>query len=129
MRWLALALLLPTPVLAAPPSPPPPPASYAVKLPPLGDASPQGWGLYAVVKGRSLDLASRGQGWSDDPSAPNSDLEAGYGWWSGRASAIVGYVHHDPPGSGPRTFDAHDPSDHRVRGFGVLGLGLTLRTR
>ena len=130
MSWrLALALMLPTSAFAAPPlqGPQPPPVQYAVELPPpSGSAPPHGWGLYAVMKGRALDLASRGQGWSDDPAAPKSDLEAGYGWWSRSSSAVVGYVEHDPAPSFSRALGVRDPTEHKLRGSGVLGVGFTL---
>ena len=101
---------------------------YAVKLPPSPRSSPQGWGLYVIAKGRSLDLSQRGSGWSDDPAAPRTDLEAGYGWWSGPATTIVGYIQHDNRADQP-WIEPHSPSDHRSGGSGVLGLGFVVHTR
>jgi len=134
MSWrLALALLLPTSALAAPPlaaplgDPPAKPTQFAVELPPVVGVAPHGWGLYAVVKGRGLDLSSRSSNWSDESAGAKSDLEAGYGWWGRSSSAIVGYVEHDPrPADTPLT-GVRDPTEHKMRGSGVLGVGFTLR--
>jgi len=136
MSWrLALAILLPTPALAAPPlatpqgDPPPRPAEYAVELPPVVGVAPHGWGLYAVVKGRGLDLSSRNSSWSDDSAGAKSDLEAGYGWWGHSSSAVVGYVEHDPQPTFLRALSIRDPTEHKMRGSGVLGVGFTLHAR
>ena len=133
MWWrLALALLLPTSAFAATPivtphGEPPQPAQYAVELPPVVGVAPHGWGLYAVVKGRGLDLSSRNSNWSDNSAGAQSDLEAGYGWWGRSSSAVVGYVEHDPrPASVPQILGVKDPTEHRLRSSGVLGVGLTL---
>jgi len=127
MSWrLALALLLPTPALAAPQGEPPTPAQYAVELPPVVGVAPHGWGLYAVVKGRGLDLSSRNSNWSDNSAGAQSDLEAGYGWWGRSSSAVVGYVEHDPAPSFSRALGVRDPTEHKLRGSGVLGVGFTL---
>lgn len=133
MSWrLALAFLLPTSALAAPPfvtpqGDPPAPEQYAVRLPSAVGVAPHGWGLYAVVKGRGLDLSSRSSNWSDDSAGAKSDLEAGYGWWGRSSSAVVGYVEHDPrPASVSQMLGVKDPTEHRLRSSGVLGVGLTL---
>ncbi len=105
-------------------------ATYDVPPPSSHGGSPDGWGLYATMRGRTLDLRSR-DGWSDDPRVQTRDVEAGYGWRGTHASAVIGYDQHD---YGPR-FDAsyghgaRSPGDpHPVSGAaGVLGLSFTVR--
>jgi hypothetical protein len=135
-KWLTLAVLL-LPLAAhagpldAPRQPPKTGPSYpAHALADVGGAD-KGWGLYATVEGRSLDLRSRDLGWADEPSARLGDLEAGYGWRSGRASALIGYGQYDHGFDNVRqaTGAAIYPAAARKDDSGVIGLNLVWRSR
>jgi hypothetical protein len=133
-KWLILAVLLLPIAARADPLYPPRPIRHAIYPVPamtdVGGAS-KGWGLYATVEGRSLDLRSRDLGWADDPSARSSDLEAGYGWRDGRASALIGYGQYDEGVDPVRrvTGAAVYPAEARRDPSGVIGLNLVLRSR
>jgi hypothetical protein len=103
------------------------PVTYAVPQP-GGHARPgEGWGLYATMSGRSMDLGDRDFEWSEDPRVQPHDVEAGYGWRSGAASAVLGYQEHDfGPKYATTAQERQDLDVHRVRGSGVLGLSLVL---
>jgi hypothetical protein len=118
MRALVLAAIwLPLVAHAAPPVP-----EYDPQPVVTSAHAETGWGMFATMHGRTLDLTDR-DGWADDPRVNSGDVEAGYGWRKGRAAAMIGYNQPDlGPGHGS-TFQPHagDP--------GVLGLGLVLHTR
>ena len=125
VRPATAALLAAPPRLAIqsgfPASRPYQPRDFMVDFPfPNGPPVKPGWGLFAVVHGRSMDL-NAGGGWTMDSDAGPHEMEIGYGWRRSRVSAIVGYVQPDygrPEGVPLR----HGPS-------GVLGLNFTLYSR
>jgi hypothetical protein len=106
------------------------PASYSAQPPALHNHDIGGWGLYATMRGRSMDLQSRDM--SDDPHVQPRDIEAGYGWRSGRTTALIGYDQHD---FGPRTEQTLAPGERdpnvppSVSSSGVLGFSLVLHGR
>jgi hypothetical protein len=105
--------------------------TYAVAAPTAGPGhiSP-GWGLYATMQGRSMDVSSRS--WSDDPNVQPRDVEAGYGWRSGGTTALIGYDQHDYGPKAPRAIGRgrRDPNEPpQVQGSGVLGFSLVLHGR
>jgi hypothetical protein len=123
----AIAATLPLAGLAQPS-----PAVYDVPAPASHARLPDGWGLAATVRGRTMDLGARDDGWADDPRVPSRDIEAGYGWRGRAVSALVGYDQHDfGPTSrqtlGPAWRDAGDP--HPAGDSGVLGLSLVVHAR
>ena len=140
-KWLfASALLLP---LTAPsavwagPGPTPPPSVRAVEMSypveaPIAPARQlaNGWGLYATMRGRSMDLTSHD--WAEDPHVQSHDVEAGYGWRDGKTTALIGYDQHD---YGPRfqrmvSRTQRDPNEPPpVNSPGVLGFSLVLHGR
>lgn len=134
-KWLTLTLLLLP--LAAHGGPLDTPRLVDARLgyaaPALADVggAGKGWGLYAAVAGRSLDLRSRDLGWADDPSAPRSDMEAGYGWRNGRASALIGYGQYDHGFDDVRqaTGASVYPANARRDDSGVIGFNLVWRSR
>ncbi len=79
-----------------------------------------GWGLFAVLHGRSTDLSSW-NGWTVDPDARAHEMEAGYGWRRSNLSAIVGYVQPD--------FSPANGSSLRGGPGGLVGLNVTLHSR
>jgi hypothetical protein len=124
MIALATAAFLPILARAAPQ-----PVTYDVPPQPAGHAPmPQGWGLFATMSGRSMDIGSRDFQWSEDRSVQPHDVEAGYGWRKGAATAVIGYEEHDfgPKYEAPNSPALNDPDAHRVGGSGVLGLSLVL---
>ena len=85
---------------------------YAVTSPSdHADHLGSGWGLYATLHGRSMDLSSHS--WADDPRVQPRDVEAGYGFRSGLASALIGYDQHD---YGPKRPARHRPRLARPQG-------------
>jgi hypothetical protein len=123
---LSLAALTSAPLAAF--ATPATPTTYSVTQPSQPSHLTQGWGLFATISGRSTDLDSLHLQWSDDPRVQPHDVEAGYGWRKGAATALVGYEEHD---FGPK-YDAasvqglREPNAHRVGGSGVLGLSVVL---
>jgi hypothetical protein len=137
-RWLvAAAVLIPIAAQADPTSGNPPykegpiPTAYAVRPPTSHAHLSDGWGLYATMSGHSMNLNSR-DGWADDPRVQPRDVEAGYGFRRGLASAMIGYQQHD---FGPKHDTNIAPVERNpdlpppVRSNGVLGLSLVLRAR
>jgi hypothetical protein len=134
-RWVLVAAIFAPVVTHAGPTPDAPPSNptptaYAAQPPAAhGHLSP-GWGLYATLQGRSMDLQSRD--WADDPHAQPRDIEAGYGWRSGRTEALIGYNQHD---FGPKRQQqiapgSRDPNDPQpVSSSGVLGFSFVLHGR
>ncbi len=129
-RLLALAALAALPLAArAAPQAVANPVTYDVAPQPAEHARlSQGWGLFATISGRSTDLAAHALQWSDDPSVQPHDVEAGYGWRKGAATAVIGYEEHDfgPKYDAASVPDLKDPDAHHVGGSGVLGLSLVL---
>ena len=135
-RWL-IAVAIFAPMIAhagskteGPSTEEPVATSYTVQAPAAhGHISP-GWGLYATLQGRSMDLQSRDL--ADDPHVQPRDIEAGYGWRDGRTEALIGYDQHD---FGPRRQQQiapgeRDPNDPQpVSSSGVLGFSLVLHSR
>ena len=124
MTALAALAFLPIVAGAAPQ-----PVTYDVPPQPADHAQlPQGWGLFATISGRSMDIGARDFQWSDDHSVQPHDVEAGYGWRKGAATAVIGYEEHDfgPKYEAPNSPNLNDPDAHRVGGSGVLGLSLVL---
>src|SRR5579859_6766153 len=133
-RWAGVvALLLAAPVMAEPAAAPPSraPPEYHVNFAPLSGAQPNGWSLYASIRGRSMDFGERDLGWADDPHVQRGEIEAGYGWRDESTTAVVGYIQHDGAGAsyvGPRPPD--DTPNSRRRGeSGVIGMGFVLHAR
>ena len=90
----------------------------------------EGWGLYATMQGRSMDLGSHDYSWTQDPRVQSKDIEAGYGWRHGSTSAVIGYDQHN---YAPKYQAAigrggfRDPDAPPVPGdSGVLGLSFTV---
>lgn len=107
----------------------PQPVTYDVPAQPVDHAQlSQGWGLFATMSGRSMDIGSRDFQWSDDRSVQPHDVEAGYGWRKGATTAVIGYEEHDfgPKYDAASIPDVRDPDAHRVGSSGVLGLSLVL---
>jgi hypothetical protein len=102
--------------------------TYSVPPPSEHGTMPQGWGMFATLNGRSTDLGARDFQWSDDPHVQAHDVEAGYGWRSGSATAVIGYEDHDFGRSEAATAQERQDRDvHRFGGgSGVLGLSLVL---
>ena len=135
-KWLLVsALLMPAVAQAgphpfAPPADRTEPASYAVEAPAAHGHISSGWGLYATLRGRSMDLASRD--WAEDPRVQPRDVEAGYGWRDGKTTALIGYDQHD---YGPKyqrmvSYTQRDPNEPPpVNSAGVLGFSLVLHGR
>jgi hypothetical protein len=140
-KWLLVSASLMS--LAAPvavwaePGPTLPPSQPAVETPypveaPVAPARRlgDGWGLYATLQGRSMDLVSRD--WADNPHTQARDVEAGYGWRSGKTTALIGYDQHDYGPRFQRTIarTQRDPNEPPpVNSPGVLGFSLVLHGR
>jgi hypothetical protein len=124
-RLLALAALAALPIGA---HAAPQPVTYDVPQPAEHARLAQGWGLFATISGRSMDIGERDFQWSDDPSVQARDVEAGYGWRKGAATAVIGYEEHDfgPKYQAETSPGLKDPDAHRIGGGGVLGLSLVL---
>jgi hypothetical protein len=137
VRWLsAAAILLPLvvqahPIGPAPPAPPPAgvPPSYAVRPPSETAAEPSGWGLRAILPGRSIGLAPGDFRWSKGPAGGNKDVEAGYSWREGGASAVFGYGQFDLGPRPDRIGESHRFSGPREEQPGVLGFSMAFHTR
>jgi hypothetical protein len=134
-RWLLVcALVAPAATQAAPVAPTERPiqTTYLVTAPAGHGHLPAGWGLYATMHGRSTELSSPRFDWADDPSVQPRDIEAGYGWRGGRASALIGYDQHDYGPKLQRALSAHerDPNEPPpVTSSGVLGFSFVLHGR
>jgi hypothetical protein len=132
---LASVVVLPLPAsaqavwpVAAPPSSmesPSGPPRYAPS--PHLDASakaPEGWGLFAVASGRSMNLSAT-RSWADDPNALPGEIEVGYGWRRRNWSAVVGYAQPDSavqPSYPVMADHAKDLNPH-----GLVGLSIAFR--
>jgi hypothetical protein len=133
-RLLAVAALAALPICTpvcgwTAPQPAAGAVTYDVQQPPAEHGSmPQGWGLFATLDGRSTDLGARDLQWSDDPHVQAHDVEAGYGWRSGAATAVIGYEDHDFGRAEQATAQERQDRDvHRFSGgSGVLGFSLVL---
>jgi hypothetical protein len=106
----------------------PQPVTYDVTQPTEHGRLSQGWGLFATMSGRSMDIGARDFQWSDDHSVQPHDVEAGYGWRKGAATAVLGYEDHDFGRTEVATAQERQDRDvHRFSsGSGVLGLSLVL---
>jgi hypothetical protein len=105
------------------------PVTYDVAPRPIDQGRlSQGWGLFATLSGRSMDVGARDFQWSEDRSVQPHDVEAGYGWRRGAATAMLGYEQHDfgPQPGAAYAPDLKDTDAHRIGGSGVLGLSLVL---
>ena len=135
-KWLAIAAACLPMIAQADPSAARPPAdramqtAYAVPPPASHAYIPEGWALRATFHGRAMDMDSRD--WAEDPHAQPGDIEAGYGWRDGRATALIGYESHD---FGPRpqqtipTVERDPNQPPPVGGDGVIGFSLVLHGR
>jgi hypothetical protein len=94
---------------------------------------PEGWSLYATLQGRSMDSGSRDWGdWSEEGHVQRRDIEAGYGWRSGNATALIGSNQHDygpDPTSSPDRRTPDPGQAPRFSGDGVLGFSFILHGR
>ena len=135
-KWLMAAALCVPMVAQADPNPDRPtadkpvPTAYAVAAPAAHGYIPDGWALRATFRGRAMDLGSRD--WSDDPHAQPRDIEAGYGWRDGRATALIGYESHDFGPKLQQTAHALERNPNQpppVASPGVLGFSLVLHGR
>lgn len=136
MAALAAApICVPVVARAAPQTPVASPAAstvtYDVPAPTQHGTMPQGWGMFATLNGRSTDLGARDFQWADDRRVQAHDVEAGYGWRSGAATAVIGYEDHDFGRTEDATAQERQDRDvHRFSGgSGVLGLSLVLHGR
>jgi hypothetical protein len=110
----------------------PAPIEYAVKLPILPSAEPPtGWGFFASLQGKSLDLARSEPSWDADPRLRRGEVQAGYGWHGDGTTVVVGYAESgQPPEFAPSMSDIADRFGDRHQGSpGVLGVGLVVHTR
>jgi hypothetical protein len=89
-------------------------------------AAPEGWGLFAVASGRSMDL-SASRSWAADPNALPGEIEVGYGWRRRNLSAVVGYA--QPDSSVQPSYPVMAEHTHDLGGRGLVGLSLALRYR
>ncbi|HEX3916950.1 MAG TPA: hypothetical protein VHW60_06390 [Caulobacteraceae bacterium] len=137
-RWLAAAaVLFPLAAEAASPigpvlSTPTPVHDYPAAPPRDAGAAPSdGWGWRASMDGRWTDISRHGLAWSADPTAPAKDIEAGYQWRRGPASAVLGYGQFDGGANkDPALWDRIAQDETSKPGDpGVLGLSLVLRSR
>ena len=116
--------------LKAPLKTAPAPQTHAAQAPAGHGYIPEGWGLRATFHGRAMDVSSRD--WSDDPHAQPRDIEAGWGWRDGRATALIGYESHDYGPKPQQTVArvARDPNQPAaISSPGVLGFSLVLHGR
>ena len=122
------ALGAPLAARAEPPAPAAHPVTYDVPAPSDPAHLSQGWGLFATMSGRSTDIGIHDLQWADDPSVQRHDVEAGYGWRRGTATAVIGYEDHDfgPKYDAASVPDAPDPGRRKMGDSGVLGLSLVL---
>ena len=108
------------------------PAAYAVDLPASHGSVPNdGWALRATLQGRSMDPLES-HDWAADPHVQPHDVEAGWGWRQGGATALIGYESHDFGPRRQRTARAmeRDPNEPPpVSSPGVLGFSLVLHGR
>ena len=135
--WLAVAAAVCVPMIAhagpkldRPSAEQATPAAYAVDPPSSHGFIPDGWAMRATFKGRAMDLQSRD--WAADPHAQPHDVEAGYGWRDGRATALIGYEEHDygpRPETDTRAIERDPNQPPPVNGSGVLGFSLVLHGR
>ena len=77
-------------------------------------------------------VPANGHSWADDPRVQPRDVEAGYGFRSGMASALIGYDQHDfgpkaPHAIAPGSRDPDVPPT--VQSSGVLGVSFVLHAR
>jgi hypothetical protein len=136
-RWLlaAAVVMLPLAARAGPIGPVPPaplqaPApSYVVRPPAESVDHETGWGLRATLRGRSMELGTGDRRWSADPNFNATDVEAGYGWRKGGASAVIGYGQFDLGPRGDRLGESHQFSDVREEHSGVVGLSMVFHGR
>ncbi len=135
-KWLMIfAVCIPTmahadPTRDHPTADRPVQTSYAVSPPASHGYIPDGWAMRATFRGRAMDLQSRD--WTTDPHAQPRDIEAGYGWRDGRATAVIGYEEHDygpRPASNIYAIERDPNQPPPVRGGGVLGLSFVLHGR
>jgi len=135
-KWLVAAALCVPMIAQADPSSDRPTAdkpmstAYAVTPPAAHAFIPDGWALRATFQGRAMDMGSRD--WSDDPHAQPRDVEAGYGWRDGAASALIGYEAHDygpKPQQTARALERDPNQPPPVESPGVLGFSLVLHGR
>jgi hypothetical protein len=138
LKWLAAAAaLVPLAAEAASPigpvlSPAAPVHNYRAVPPTDPGAAPRnGWGWRASMGGRSTDISRHGLDWSADPTAAAKDIEAGYEWRQGPASAVLGYGQFDGGADkDPALWDRVAQDQHNRPGDpGVLGLSLVVRSR
>jgi len=121
------AALTPTIACAQPTDKPAP--VYSVLAPAdKGGAAPSGWGLFASMRGQSLNIRSPDSGWADDNYVRKGDVEAGFGWRRNGASALVGYQQADfgPNEDYAPTFGPHRSAHESHDDVGVIGLGFAL---
>jgi hypothetical protein len=136
-RWLAAAaVLFPLAAEAAVPGPviatPAPVHDYRATPPTGSGAAPaNGWAWRASLGGRWTDISRNGLDWSPDPTTPAKDIEAGYEWRRGLASAVLGYGQFDGGADkDPALWGRVAQDQNSQRGDpGVLGLSLVLRSR
>ena len=137
-KWLLVsALFLPLAAHAGSRIEPPAPDkaaehTYPVAAPASHGHLPAGWGLYATMHGRSTELTGPQMDWAEDPTVQPRDIEAGYGWRDGRATALIGYESHDygpKPQQTARALERDPNQPPPVDSAGVLGFSLVLHGR
>ena len=104
--------------------------AYVVTPPAAHGYIPDGWAMRATFQGRAMDLQSRD--WTADPHAQPRDIEAGWGWRDGAATALIGYESHDygPRPPQPARAIERDPNQPPPVGSpGVLGFSFVLHGR
>ena len=122
----AVMMLAWQPAFAGPPAP-----TYVVTAPkPPPTRTVRGWGAFATADGRTMDLRAPGRGWADDPSERRDDVEAGYGWRRGHATAVVGYADHDlAPQETSEEARAEAVSGRSSTDTSVIGVSFSYRLR
>ena len=130
MTLLAMLMVAAPPLIAsAAPSDGADGKSYPVDHAAASGPASHGWGVYARLQGRSIDLRARSQGWSDDPGSRPGDVQAGLGWRNAHFSSVIGYQQVDF-GRGQVQGSGVDPMNtgrEHESTQAVLGLGFSFR--
>src|SRR5258708_76076 len=129
--WAGLMMAALTPAVAAAQPAAPTPQTYAAQPPHDAGPPPQGWGVFATTRGRTLDLQSRDLGWGDDAHAAPGDVEVGVGWRGDHASAIVGYAQRElgARGGWAEQFDPKWRGRPPHSEPGLIGVSVSIRSR
>jgi hypothetical protein len=84
-------------------------------------APPAGWGLFATLSGRSIDLSNH-SGWLTNPDAREGEAEVGLGWRGSTTSAVFGYIKPDYGATVERF-------PHTLQPESLMGINLAVHSR